>query len=68
MFIVAISHSHIAGHFLLTNLLLDILKSSAPSRIIVLSSLAHKFGEINRDDLNSEKSYNKVNVPVILCK
>lgn len=47
------------GHFLLTNLLLDILKSSAPSRIIVLSSLAHKYGELNRNDLNSEKSYNK---------
>lgn len=47
------------GHFLLTNLLLDILKTSAPSRIIVLSSLAHKYGEINRDDLNSEKAYNK---------
>lgn len=47
------------GHFLLTNLLLDILKASAPSRIIVLSSLAHKYGEINRDDLNSEKNYNK---------
>lgn len=47
------------GHFLLTNLLLDILKSSAPARIIVVSSLAHKYGEINRNDLNSEKSYNK---------
>lgn len=47
------------GHFLLTNLLLDLLKTSAPSRIIVLSSLAHKYGEIHRDDLNSEKSYNK---------
>lgn len=47
------------GHFLLTNLLLDIIKASAPSRIIVLSSLAHKYGEIDRDDLNSEKSYNK---------
>lgn len=47
------------GHFLLTNLLLDILKTSAPSRIVVLSSLAHKYGEINRSDLNSEKSYSK---------
>lgn len=35
------------------------MKKSAPSRIIVLSSLAHKYGEINCDDLNSEKSYNK---------
>lgn len=53
---LAVNH---LGHFLLTNLLLDILKASAPARIIVLSSLAHKYGTINRDDLNSEKSYNK---------
>lgn len=47
------------GHFLLTNLLLDLLKSSAPSRIVVLSSLAHYWGKIDREDLNSEKAYNK---------
>lgn len=45
------------GHFLLTNLLLDLLKSSSPSRIINVSSLAHTRGEINITDLNSEKSY-----------
>ncbi|XP_061400892.1 retinol dehydrogenase 12-like [Musca vetustissima] len=45
------------GHFLLTNLLLDKLKASAPSRIVVLSSLAHIFGRIQKDDINSEKSY-----------
>nr|XP_017014762.2 retinol dehydrogenase 13-like [Drosophila takahashii] len=48
------------GHFLLTNLLLDVLKKSAPSRIVVLSSVAHTKGTINFDDLNSEKSYNEI--------
>ncbi|KRF80051.1 retinol dehydrogenase 13 isoform X1 [Drosophila virilis] len=45
------------GHFLLTNLLLDVLKKSCPSRIVNVSSLAHTRGEINTGDLNSEKSY-----------
>uniref|UniRef100_A0A2I3GKH4 Retinol dehydrogenase 14 n=1 Tax=Nomascus leucogenys TaxID=61853 RepID=A0A2I3GKH4_NOMLE len=47
------------GHFLLTNLLLGLLKSSAPSRIVVVSSKLYKYGDINFDDLNSEQSYNK---------
>ncbi|XP_069771364.1 retinol dehydrogenase 12 [Narcine bancroftii] len=45
------------GHFLLTFLLLDRIKSSAPARIINVSSLAHTYGRINFKDLQSEKSY-----------
>ncbi|KAM9563641.1 retinol dehydrogenase 14-like [Guaruba guarouba] len=47
------------GHFLLTNLLLGLLKNSAPSRVVVVSSKLYKYGEINFEDLNSEISYNK---------
>ncbi|XP_016118426.1 retinol dehydrogenase 14-like [Sinocyclocheilus grahami] len=45
------------GHFLLTNLLLDLLKKSAPSRVVNVSSLAHETGKINFDDINLEKNY-----------
>ncbi|XP_060031742.1 retinol dehydrogenase 13 isoform X2 [Erinaceus europaeus] len=43
------------GHFLLTNLLLDKLKASAPARVINLSSLAHVAGHMDFQDLNWEK-------------
>nr|XP_057908713.1 retinol dehydrogenase 12 isoform X1 [Doryrhamphus excisus]XP_057908714.1 retinol dehydrogenase 12 isoform X1 [Doryrhamphus excisus] len=42
--------NHLA-HFLLTNLLLHKLKSSAPSRVVTVSSIAHRGGRINFDDL-----------------
>ena len=47
------------GHFLLTDLLLDTLKQSAPSRIVCLSSCYHdkamgREGTIDFDDLNFE--------------
>ncbi|KAI4804871.1 hypothetical protein KUCAC02_026482 [Chaenocephalus aceratus] len=47
------------GHFLLTHLLLDLLKRSTPSRIVVVSSKLYKHGHIDFEDLNSEQSYNK---------
>ncbi|KAJ3612927.1 hypothetical protein NHX12_019184 [Muraenolepis orangiensis] len=47
------------GHFLLTNLLLDRLKGSAPSRVVVVSSKLYKHGQVNFEDLNSEHHYDK---------
>lgn len=44
------------SHFLLTHLLLDLLKQSAPARIVSISSEAHKAGPgLDFDDLNNEK-------------
>ena len=48
------------GHFLLTELLLDTLKASAPSRIVCVSSMAHAgmlgiYGKIEFDDLHFDE-------------
>ncbi len=48
------------SHFLLTSLLLDLMPNSAESRIVSLSSNAHKFGKINFDDLQSENKYSAI--------
>ncbi len=45
------------GYFLLTNLLLDTLKASAPARIINVSSRSHARARINFDDLESRTDY-----------
>src|SRR5256712_12704429 len=42
---------------LLTHLMLDLLKKSAPSRIVNVSSSAHSGGTIHFDDLQGEQRY-----------
>ena len=59
------------GHFLLTNLLRDILIKSSPSRVIIVSSSLHKRASISRNVLdgtpesvkniiNTSENYNKM--------
>ncbi|WP_138495034.1 oxidoreductase [Paenibacillus pinistramenti] len=48
------------GHFLLTGLVLDVLKNTPQSRVVTQSSALHKYGgDIHFDDLNMEKTYSK---------
>jgi NAD(P)-dependent dehydrogenase (short-subunit alcohol dehydrogenase family) len=48
--------NHLA-YFLLTHLLLDVLKESAPARVINVASGAHHGAQIQFDDLGGEKGY-----------
>jgi NAD(P)-dependent dehydrogenase (short-subunit alcohol dehydrogenase family) len=45
------------SYFLLTNLLLDLLSSSAPARIVNVSSSSHRKARINFDDLQGHRGY-----------
>ena len=48
--------NHLAG-FLLTELLLDRIKASAPARIVITSSVEHFSGTMDFDDLGFERGY-----------
>ncbi len=53
---VTFTVNHLAP-FLLTNLLLDLLKRSTPSRVITVSSVAHQRGGLDFDNLQGERHY-----------
>jgi len=55
----AFAINHLAP-FLLTNLLIDVLRSSAPSRIVNVSSSAHYRGRMNFDDIQGEINYSGI--------
>jgi NAD(P)-dependent dehydrogenase (short-subunit alcohol dehydrogenase family) len=45
------------GHFALTGLLLPTLLRQTNSRVVTVSSIAHKGGRLNFEDLNAERGY-----------
>ena len=52
--VLAVNH---LAPFLLTNLLLDLLRAGAPSRVVTVTSSAQSVGRIDFDDLQGERRY-----------
>jgi NAD(P)-dependent dehydrogenase (short-subunit alcohol dehydrogenase family) len=48
--------NHLAP-FLLTNLLLDVILASAPARVVTVSSVGHRSGRLDFEDLHSARGY-----------
>ena len=47
------------AYFILTNLLLNLLKAGAPSRVVNVSSMAHRSARLDFANLQGEKGYNR---------
>ncbi|KAK2870949.1 hypothetical protein Q8A67_023476 [Cirrhinus molitorella] len=56
------------GHFLLTILLLERLKECGPSRIVTVSSMAHWWGKIDFDCINTHKDVGLGNSAIALLR
>ena len=56
-FEMTLAVNHLA-HFLLTHLLLPLLKKSAAPRVVTLSSMVHASGRIEFEDMNGDRGYN----------
>ncbi len=50
------------GHFALTGLLFDLLRNTPGARVVTVSSMGHRFGKIDFDNLNAEQSYSPMSV------
>ena len=48
------------GHFYLTNLLLEKLKSSAPSRVVTLTSEGYEWYSLDWDDLQTSRRWTTI--------
>ena len=58
--LLAINH---LGPFLLTNLLVPLLESSAPARVVNVASDAHRMGKLRLDRLDHPKGYGIIGMP-----
>jgi NAD(P)-dependent dehydrogenase (short-subunit alcohol dehydrogenase family) len=58
---ISLALNHL-NYFLLTNLLLDMIKAGPSGRIVSVSSRAHYRGHVNFDDLQSQHGYNGMRV------
>ena len=47
------------GHFALTGLLLEAIKRTPGARVVTVSSVAHRQGRMDFDNLNAERSYSQ---------